>query len=90
METKKAYLIKNITEFRKFIAYCINNDISVWRTYWHNGYKGERCYYIDWRERECHYASCNYYYCAHYKIVIPIFQIDNYGNYVIESEEDYK
>lgn len=90
MEIKKAYLIKDITEYGKFISYCINNDITVWRTYWDNRYKGDRCYYIDWHEKKCYYASYNYYYCAQYKIVIPIFQIDKYGNYVIENEEDYK
>lgn len=58
METKKAYLIKDIAEYGKFISYCINNDISVELAYWDNRYKGDRCYYIDERERECYYASC--------------------------------
>lgn len=34
METKKAYLIKDITEYGKFISYCIHNDITVCRAYW--------------------------------------------------------
>ena len=31
---KKAYLLISIEEYGKFIAYCIENDISVFRTYW--------------------------------------------------------
>lgn len=31
---KKAYLITNIEEYGKFISFCINKDICVFRTYW--------------------------------------------------------
>lgn len=30
----KAYLIKNIEEYGKLMAYRIENDISVFRSYW--------------------------------------------------------
>lgn len=32
--SKKAYLLMSIEEYGKFIAYCIENDITVFRTYW--------------------------------------------------------
>lgn len=31
---KKAYLINSIEEYGKFISFCINKDICVFRTYW--------------------------------------------------------
>lgn len=83
METKKAYLIKNITEYGKLISYCIENDISVWRTYWDDREKGDRCYQIDWKEHRCYYSSRHYYETSGYKVVIPIFQLNKYGNYII-------
>ncbi len=88
MKTKKAYLIKNITEYGKFISYCINNDITVWRTYWDERESGDRCYSIRQEERRCYHSSRHYYEVNDYRIVIPIFQLDKYGNYIINREKE--
>lgn len=48
----EAYLIKNIEEYGKLMAYCIENDISVFRTYWDEREKGRRCYKPDFHEKK--------------------------------------
>ena len=44
---KKAYLINNIEDYGKLIAYCIEKDISVWRTYYDDSRKGKTCYELE-------------------------------------------
>lgn len=78
---KKAFLISNIEEYGKFISFCINNDISVFRTYWDEREKEKRCYYIDWEEKRCQYSSQFYYENRDYDIVSPTFKLTEYGNY---------
>ena len=83
---EKAYLISSIEEYGKFLSFCIENDIAVWRTYWDEREKGDRCYNIDWKNRRCYYSSRRYYESEGYKIVTPNFSLDKYGKYKIESE----
>lgn len=78
---KKAFLITNIEEYGKLISFCIENDISVWRTYWDEREKEDRCYNIDWKEKRCYYSSRRYYENNGYKIVTPTFQLGKYGTY---------
>ena len=80
---KKAYLITTIEDYGKLISYCIENDIQVWRTYWDDREKGNRCYSINWEERRCYYSSRQYYENEGYEIVTPFFILDKYGNYII-------
>lgn len=80
---KEAYLITNIEEYGKLISFCIDNDISVFRTYWSDQDKGNRCYCIDWKEKRCYYASRRYYETKDYKVITPAFQINAYGEYKI-------
>lgn len=77
---KKAYLITNIEEYGKFISFCINKDILVWRTYWDEREKGDRCYAIDWKEKRCYYSSRLYYENNGYEIVVPTFILNTYGD----------
>lgn len=49
---KVAFIISNIEEYGKLIAFCIENDICVFRTYWNEREKGDRCYSIDWKEKK--------------------------------------
>lgn len=70
---KKAYLILNIEEYGKLMAYCIEHDISVFRTYWNDSEKDDRCYNIDWKEKKCYYSSRQYYEEKGYEIVTPAF-----------------
>lgn len=85
---KKAFLITNIEEYGKFISFCINKDISVFRTYWDEQEKGKRCYYIDWEEKRCKYSSWFYYENRDYEIVSPIFQLDEYGEYKVITQSN--
>lgn len=84
---KEAYLIQNIEEYGKLMAYCIENDISVFRTYWDEREKGVRCYQTDFREKRCYQSSIDYYQCEGYKITVPVFEVDKYGRYKITRKE---
>lgn len=77
---KKAYLINSIEEYGKFISFCINKDILVWRTYWNEREKGDRCYAIDWKEKRCYYSPRLYYENNGYEIVVPTFTLNIYGD----------
>ena len=79
---KIAYLISSIEEYGKFIAYCIDKDISVWRTYWNKEY----IYHISWKEKRCYYSSKQYYNFNGYDIRIPKFEINEFDKYVLIEE----
>ena len=78
---KKAYLIRSIEEFGKLMSLCIEKDISVFRTYWDEREKGSRCYRIDWQEKRCYYSSREYWENEGYEVVVPVFVVNQYGNY---------
>lgn len=80
---KKAYLIADIEEYGKLVSLCVENDISVWRLYWDEREKGDRCYEINWQEKRCYYSSRKYYENEGYKIIAPIFNVDKFGRYKI-------
>ncbi len=82
---KEAYLITNIEEYGKLIAFCIERDICVFRTYWDEREKGDRCYYIDWQENRCLYSSRRYWENNGYEIVKPNFYVNDYGKYRIRK-----
>lgn len=84
---KEAYLIQNIEEYGKLMAYCIENDISVFRTYWDERDKGIRCYQPDFSEKRCYYSTINYYQSKGFKITVPVFEVDKYGRYKITRKE---
>ena len=87
---RTAYLITNVEEYGKFVAFCINNDIIVWRTYWNEKDEGGRCYNIDWKEKRCYYGPQCYYEKEGYEIVIPNFTLDVYGDFQIERKTKEK
>ena len=78
---KVAFIISNIEEYGKLMAFCIRNDICVFRTYWSEREKGDRCYSIDWKEKRCLYSPRRFYEINDYDIVSPNFQPDVYGDY---------
>lgn len=82
---RTAYRITNIEEYGKLVSLCIENDISVWRTYWDEREKGNRCFHIDWQEKRCYYSSREYYEDKGYEIVTPHFYEDKYGKYKIKK-----
>ncbi len=86
----KAYLIKNIEEYGKLMAYCIKNDISVFRTYWDEREKGNRCYHISFKDKKCYYSSKQYYEDLSAEIIIPEFYLDNFGEYKIYIKKEVK
>ena len=77
---KKVFLISSIEQYGKFISYCVSNDISVWRLYWDDREKGERCYNIDWKAKRAFYASKKFYLDEGFEIVSPLFVL-NFGSY---------
>lgn len=90
MGTETAYLITDIEEYGKFISFCINNDVCVFRTYWDEKEKGDICYQIDWREKRCFYSSRRYFEINGFSVVTPVFVLDEYGhNYeMVKIKED--
>lgn len=77
---KVAFVISNIEEYGKLMAYCIRNDICVFRTYWNEREKLNRLYSIDWINNRCLYSSRSYFEKNGYEILTPIFQPDSYGD----------
>lgn len=87
----KVYLIKNIEEYGKLIAYCIEKDISVFRSYWDDREKGDRCYHISFKDKRLYYSSKKYYENEGAEIIIPEFYCTNFGEYkIIEHKENKK
>ena len=85
----KVYLIKNIEDYGKLIAYCIENDISVFRSYWDDREKGDRCYHISYENKRLSYGSKEYYENEGAKIIVPKFYCTRFGKYrIIEHEEN--
>ena len=80
---KVAYLIADIEEYGKLLSLCIEKDINVWRLFWDEREKGDRCYHIDWQEKRCYYSSRKFYENKGYKIVAPVFNVDKWGQYRI-------
>lgn len=80
-DNKIAYLITDIGEYGKFMSFCIEHDICVFRTYWDEREKGNRCYVIDWKEKRCYYADKKYYVDEEYIIVRPKFDLDELDSY---------
>ncbi|MCH5315447.1 MAG: hypothetical protein J1E81_06005 [Eubacterium sp.] len=65
------------------MAYCIENDISVWRTYWDERESSKRAYCIDWKTKRCEYTDTEYWKSRDIDVEIPNFYIDQYGRYQI-------
>ena len=89
------YLIKNIEEYGKFVAFCIDHDITVWRLYWDEREKGKRGYHIDWKLKRCWYADIDYYLGKNidkkvYNVVEPIFSFDKYGKVELTHQHEDK
>ena len=82
---KYAYIISNIEEYGKLISFCIDKDVCVFRSYWDDREKGNRCYCIDWDENRLFYSSISYFRDFGYDIYRPLFTLDVYGNFLIKK-----
>lgn len=80
MNDKVAYLIDDIKQYGFLIAYCIYNDITVFRSYYDERDKGKRVYRIDWKEKRLYYSSNGYYENNGFTIYRPVFSFNQYGN----------
>ena len=80
---KKAYLINNIEEYGKLIAFCINKDVTVFRSYWDEREKGRRVYEINFNDKRLYYSDKRYYEDKGYLILNPVFEFNNFGDVVI-------
>lgn len=83
---RTVYLISNIEEYGKLIAFCIDNYISVFRTYWDEREKGNRCFEINWKDKRCYYASKQYWMESGYAIRTPKFELNEYGKWKLIKE----
>ena len=86
-QMKIAYLISNIEEYGKFLSFLINNDFNVYRLYWDERAKGDRCYQIDWKEKRCYYDTRKHYEDNGYEIIKPDFVCNKYGDYDLLKNE---
>lgn len=89
------YLIKNIEEYGKLMAFCIDHDITVRRTYWNERDRGNVGYQIDWKQKRCFYAKIDYWKGMNidnkvYNVVEPIFIFDEYGKVALTSHSEDK
>lgn len=82
---KKAFIIDNITEYGKLMAFCIERDISVFRTYFDEREKNNRCYSIDWKQKRCYYSRKEYWIEKEYKVYKPTFYVDEWGKICIKN-----
>lgn len=86
---KTIYKINNITEYGKFISFCIEHKIDVCKCVWN---PKMRYFYIDWRNEICYAGTANYFekYGISLKfdciIIRPTFIMDKYGHYQIVTE----
>ena len=87
-QNKIAYRISSIEDYGKFMAFCIDKDINVWRTYWNEREKGDRCYSIDWKEKRCYHSSERYYIDNDYTVINPTFSMNAFGDYYIEHDSE--
>ena len=78
---KVAFIISNIEEYGKFISFCIDYDICVFRSYWDEREKSHWCYSIDWESNKCFYSPRSYYENKNYEVVTPKFELDDDGRY---------
>ena len=86
MENYIVYLIDSIEEYGKLMAYCINHDITVWRCYWDEREKGDRCFDVDFQSKRIWYSCSKYYRDIGATIIKPKFIVNKYGVYEIEKE----
>ena len=88
MSERKVYLISNIEEYGKLMAYCIEHDIVVFRTYWNEKEKGNRCFEVNFKDKRCYYSSKEYYFNEGYNILIPVFDFNKFGTIIISRFEN--
>ncbi len=88
-QKKIAYLISNIEEYGKFLSFLINNDVNVYRLYWDERAKGDRCYQIDWKEKNCYYDKREYYEDNGYEIIDNVRECYIDGCWNKDNSDDY-
>lgn len=57
----------------------MKKDISVFRSYWDDREKGDRCYRISFEDKRLYYSSKEYYENGGAEIIIPEFYFNNFG-----------
>ena len=82
------YYIDNIGDYGYFIAFCIDNDITVWRAYYPAN--EPKCFYIDWRQKRLWYGSVDSYKKDGFTVVRPKFARNEYGGIELQKSAEYK
>lgn len=78
---KVAYAISDISDYGKFILFCIANELCVYPLYFNENEKGDKCFVIDLENKKCFFSSRLHFEHNGYEIVKPIFKLDSYGQY---------
>lgn len=73
------FQIDNVEEYGKLVAYCIEKDISVFRSYWTAS--EPRFYRIDFVAKRLYYGAQRYWLSEGYRVVKPTFILDKFGSY---------
>ena len=71
---KKAFKINNANDYGLLMAFCIEHDVSVFRTYFNVG----EVYNIDFNDKRCYHSKEKYYIDNGYTILVPDFYFDKY------------
>ena len=79
------YKISSIEEYGKLLAYLINNDFNVFRLFWDERDKHQRCYSINYATKRVGYSNVNYYKRCGYTVYNAYFTLDQFGNYEIRK-----
>lgn len=82
------YEIDNITDYGKLISYCIENDVSVFRSYYDD--REVRYYHIDWSDKRLYYVRDKSHLKSLYPddeqnviVMKPEFKLNDYGCFIL-------
>lgn len=80
------YEIDNISDYGKLVSYCIEHDVSVFRSYYDN--RVLRFYHIDLSDKRLYYVTDKSHLKSLYPdddqnviVMKPDFKLDDYGHY---------
>lgn len=80
MNTKICFLIDNVEDFGKLVSYCIEHDISVFRSYYIPGHY----YHIDFDLKRLFHSKKEFYQEEGYVLKKPKFIYTRYQEYILD------
>lgn len=80
MKNKICFLIDNIEDYGKLVSYCIEHDISVFRSYYIPGHY----YEIDFDSNKLFHSNQEFYKEEGYILQRPKFIYTRYKEYILD------